>query len=80
MYSVEVRYKEEEGRAPATRDLLNCIVEHRMAAGSLPPSERDAVSFFAEVTAMGNFLKGKEKIDSHRLLCNLEASSFADHQ
>ena len=40
---VEHRYKDEEARAQATRSLLNCIVENRMAVGSLPPSERDAV-------------------------------------
>lgn len=40
---VEHRYKEEEARAQATRHLLNTIVEHRMAAGSLPASEKEAV-------------------------------------
>ncbi|XP_059292908.1 heat shock 70 kDa protein 16 [Lycium ferocissimum] len=40
---VEHRYKEEEARAQATRNLLNSIVEHRMAAGSLPASEKDTV-------------------------------------
>ncbi|KAK4439333.1 Heat shock protein 16 [Sesamum alatum] len=40
---IEIRYKEEEARAVATRDLLNCIVEYRMAVASLPPGERDAV-------------------------------------
>lgn len=40
---IEHRYRDEEARAQATRDLLNCIVEHRMAAGSLPPSDRDAI-------------------------------------
>ncbi|CAI9756597.1 unnamed protein product [Fraxinus pennsylvanica] len=40
---VEHRYKEEEARAQATRSLLNCIVEYRMAVGSLEPSERDIV-------------------------------------
>ncbi|CAA3028831.1 heat shock 70 kDa 16 [Olea europaea subsp. europaea] len=41
---VEDRYKEEDARAQATRSLLNCIVEYRMAIGSLPPSERDIVT------------------------------------
>ncbi|GFZ03227.1 heat shock protein 70 (Hsp 70) family protein [Actinidia rufa] len=41
---IENRYKDEEARAEATRGLLNCIVEHRMALGSLPASERDAVT------------------------------------
>ncbi|XP_011096072.1 heat shock 70 kDa protein 16 [Sesamum indicum] len=40
---IEIRYKEEEARAVATRELLNCIVEYRMAVASLPSSERDAV-------------------------------------
>ncbi|GMP75459.1 hypothetical protein CsSME_00032543 [Camellia sinensis var. sinensis] len=40
---VENRYKDEDARAQATRGLLNCIVDYRMAVGSLPPSERDAV-------------------------------------
>ncbi|KAL0305925.1 UNVERIFIED_CONTAM: Heat shock protein 16 [Sesamum radiatum] len=40
---IEIRYKEEEARAMATRELLNCIVEYRMAVASLPSSERDAV-------------------------------------
>ncbi|KAL3522014.1 hypothetical protein ACH5RR_014848 [Cinchona calisaya] len=40
---VEHRYRDEDARAQATRNLLNCIVEYRMATGSLPPSEIDAV-------------------------------------
>lgn len=40
---VENRYKDEDARAQATRGLLNCIVDYRMAVGSFPPSERDAV-------------------------------------
>ncbi|KAL8032838.1 hypothetical protein ABFX02_13G123000 [Erythranthe guttata] len=40
---IEDRYKEEEARALATRNLLNCLVEYRMAVRSLPPTERDAV-------------------------------------
>ncbi|KAK4360947.1 hypothetical protein RND71_019899 [Anisodus tanguticus] len=40
---VEHRYKEEEARAQATQNLLNSIVEHRMAAGSLPASEKETV-------------------------------------
>ncbi|KAL2473393.1 heat shock 70 kDa protein 16-like [Forsythia ovata] len=42
---IEHRYKEEEARTKATRSLLNFIVEYRMAAGSLPPTERDELSF-----------------------------------
>ncbi|KAL6573857.1 hypothetical protein OROHE_001399 [Orobanche hederae] len=40
---IEYRYNDEESRALATRNLLNHIREYRMAAGSLPPSERDSV-------------------------------------
>ncbi|XP_021889135.1 heat shock 70 kDa protein 16 [Carica papaya] len=40
---IETRYKEGEARAQATRDLLNHIVDYRMAAGSLPPVKKDAV-------------------------------------
>nr|GMD08963.1 heat shock 70 kDa protein 16 [Ipomoea batatas] len=40
---VEHRYMDEEARAQETRNLLNCIVEYRTAAESLPASERDAV-------------------------------------
>ncbi|CAK9166911.1 unnamed protein product [Ilex paraguariensis] len=40
---VENRYKDEEARSEATRDLLNCIVENRMAVGQLPANQRDVV-------------------------------------
>ncbi|KAL3627510.1 hypothetical protein CASFOL_028873 [Castilleja foliolosa] len=40
---IEYRYKDEEDRAVATRNLLNCLVEYRTAARSLPPNEKDAV-------------------------------------
>ncbi|KAL3850865.1 hypothetical protein ACJIZ3_012747 [Penstemon smallii] len=40
---IESRYNDEEARALATRNLLNCIVEYRMAVKSLPPSERETV-------------------------------------
>lgn len=40
---IENRYKDEEARRLATRELLNCIVEHRMAVNSLPAFERDAI-------------------------------------
>ncbi|KAF3337040.1 heat shock protein 16 [Carex littledalei] len=40
---LENRCKEEEARAVATRELLNCIVGHRMAVDSLTSYERDAV-------------------------------------
>ncbi|KAG5516488.1 hypothetical protein RHGRI_037261 [Rhododendron griersonianum] len=40
---IENRYKDEESRVEATRGLFNRIVEYRMAVGSLPATERDAV-------------------------------------
>ncbi|KAK4491938.1 hypothetical protein RD792_002720 [Penstemon davidsonii] len=40
---IENRYNDEEARALATRNLLNCIVEYRMAVKSLPTGERETV-------------------------------------
>ncbi|KAF8414092.1 hypothetical protein HHK36_002091 [Tetracentron sinense] len=40
---IENRYKDEETRAQATRDLLKCIVDNRMAVTSLPANDGDAV-------------------------------------
>jgi len=40
---IENRCKDDEVRAVATRELLKCIVDHRMAAKSLSTSEREAV-------------------------------------
>ncbi|KAL0286223.1 UNVERIFIED_CONTAM: Heat shock protein 16 [Sesamum angustifolium] len=54
---IEIRYKEEEARAVATRELLNCIVEYRMAVASLPSSERDAV--IAECNKAEQWLREK---------------------
>lgn len=48
MDPLENRCKEEEARALATRELLSCIVGHRMAVDSLTGYERDAVSFFIQ--------------------------------
>ena len=42
---IENRCKDDEVRAEATRELLKCIVDHRMAAKSLSTPERDAVSY-----------------------------------
>jgi hypothetical protein len=42
---IEYRCKDDEVRAEATRELLKCIVDHRMAAKSLSTSEREAVSY-----------------------------------
>ncbi|XP_042440919.1 heat shock 70 kDa protein 16-like [Zingiber officinale] len=40
---IENRYKDNEARAQATRELLKCIVDYRMAVSSSSTSERDAV-------------------------------------
>ncbi|XP_059662185.1 heat shock 70 kDa protein 16 [Cornus florida] len=54
---IENRYKDEESRPQATRALLNCIVEHRMAVGSLSAIERDAV--FHECNKAEQWLREK---------------------
>lgn len=43
MDPIESRYKDEDARAQATRDLLKCIVDHRMSADSLPPQDKETV-------------------------------------
>ncbi|KAL5101321.1 hypothetical protein RYX36_005648 [Vicia faba] len=40
---IESRCKDEEERAQATRDLLGCIVEHRLSADSLPPQSKELI-------------------------------------
>ncbi|KAG6776856.1 hypothetical protein POTOM_016646 [Populus tomentosa] len=40
---IEIRYKEDEARGKARKDLLSCIADYRMNAGSLTAGERDAV-------------------------------------
>ncbi|KAK1556226.1 hypothetical protein Q3G72_000900 [Acer saccharum] len=40
---IDNRYKEEEARAEATRDLLKCATDYKMVVASLPSSVRDAV-------------------------------------
>lgn len=40
---IEIRYKEDEAREKARKDLLSCIADYRMKAGSLTAGERDAV-------------------------------------
>lgn len=41
---VENRYKDEEARAQATRDLLNSIVDHRMSTDSLPTEDKGLIT------------------------------------
>ncbi|KAL9678679.1 hypothetical protein QQ045_016528 [Rhodiola kirilowii] len=40
---IENRYKDEESRAQATRELLNTIVEYRMHADSLPSMDKELI-------------------------------------
>ncbi|KAK1281239.1 Heat shock 70 kDa protein 16 [Acorus gramineus] len=40
---IENRYRDEESRAQAIRDLLNCIVDYRIAVKSLATPDRDMV-------------------------------------
>uniref|UniRef100_A0A7N0VB57 Uncharacterized protein n=1 Tax=Kalanchoe fedtschenkoi TaxID=63787 RepID=A0A7N0VB57_KALFE len=40
---IENRYKDEEARAQATRELLNTIVEYRMHADSLPSVDKEPI-------------------------------------
>ncbi|KAF5730551.1 heat shock 70 kDa protein 16 [Tripterygium wilfordii] len=40
---IETRYKDEEGRAQATKYLLNCIVDYRMCVDSFPANDRELI-------------------------------------
>ncbi|PON51510.1 Heat shock protein 70 family [Parasponia andersonii] len=40
---VDNRYKDEDSRVQATRDLLKCIVDYRMAVDSLPPRDKELI-------------------------------------
>ncbi|CAL9017621.1 unnamed protein product [Prunus brigantina] len=40
---IENRYKDEEARLQASRDLLKCIGDNRMAVNSLPPMDRESI-------------------------------------
>lgn len=40
---IENRYKDEEARLQATRDLEKCIGDYRTAVNSLPPMDRESV-------------------------------------
>ncbi|KAJ9153779.1 hypothetical protein P3X46_027182 [Hevea brasiliensis] len=40
---IENRFKDEEARAQAKRELLNCIVEYRMHVNSLPTEDRELI-------------------------------------
>lgn len=43
MDPVENRYKEEDSRAQATRDLSKCISDYRMSADSLSTNKKESV-------------------------------------
>ncbi|EXB50301.1 Heat shock 70 kDa protein 16 [Morus notabilis] len=40
---IENRYKDEDARTEATRDLLKCIVDYRTAVDSLPPKDKELI-------------------------------------
>lgn len=40
---IETRYKDDEARAQATRDLLKSIADYRMSLDSIPPKEREMI-------------------------------------
>ncbi|KAI3718724.1 hypothetical protein L6452_19606 [Arctium lappa] len=57
---IESRYKDEDARAQATRNLLNCIIEHRTAADSLTPTEKDVV--YSECNKAEQWLREKTQL------------------
>ncbi|XP_075668105.1 heat shock 70 kDa protein 16-like isoform X1 [Castanea sativa] len=40
---IDNRYKDEEARAQATRDLLKSVVDYRMSVNSIPPEDREMI-------------------------------------
>lgn len=48
MDPIENRYRDEEARAQATRDMLKCITDHRKFADSLPPQDKELVHLIHE--------------------------------
>lgn len=40
---IDNRYKDEEARAQATRDLLKSVVDYRMSVDSIPPEDREMI-------------------------------------
>lgn len=45
MDPIENRYKDEEARAQATRDLRNSIVDYRKSVDSIPPNQQEMVCY-----------------------------------
>ena len=49
MDPIDNRYKDEDARVQATRDLLKCIGDYRMAVDSLPPMDKELVLQFCDL-------------------------------
>ena len=45
MDPIDNRYKDEEARAQATRDLLKSVVDYRMSIDLIPPEDREMVCY-----------------------------------
>ena len=45
---IENRYKDDEARTQATRDLLKCIKDHRASAGTLPVQDKELVQILGQ--------------------------------
>lgn len=79
---IENRYKEEEARAQATRNLLNCIMEYRTAADSLTPTEKDVV--YSECSKAERWLREKTQLqdsmpkNADPILCSSEINRKAE--
>ncbi|EAY81864.1 hypothetical protein OsI_37030 [Oryza sativa Indica Group] len=69
---IENRYKNEEVRAQATRDLSKCIVDHRMAAKSLPTPEQYAQK--------ANTKKSEDMQYKRRIILNFPTLRLTDSQ
>uniref|UniRef100_A0A1D1ZIY1 Heat shock protein 16 n=1 Tax=Anthurium amnicola TaxID=1678845 RepID=A0A1D1ZIY1_9ARAE len=60
---IENRFKEEEARAHEVRELLNCIVDYRMAAQSFPAPDRDvALQVIEECNKAEQWLREKTQL------------------
>nr|XP_043625375.1 heat shock 70 kDa protein 16-like [Erigeron canadensis] len=59
---IESRYKEEDARAQATKNLSNCIKRYCMDANSLPASEKEAV--YSECSKVEKWLKEKSQLQA----------------
>lgn len=59
---IESRYKEEDARAQATKNLSNCIKEYSIAANSLPATEKEAV--YSECSKTEQWLHEKSQLQA----------------